>query len=197
MQQLAVNEDGDGGVNEGKLRLWLLVLMAWLCPGLALGAGPSPTHYATTPMLEADRCATAWVIRRYIEPEARFSFYERQEIPADAVLFDLPEAQLKRDARRATVEVLLESHPVQDPVAKRLAQLVHDIEITAWAREPMAESIDFERVLMDRIQAKQTAEKRLRVCFELLDAFEKARGEINVWVTNLEGSTSRPSDHLD
>src|SRR5262245_50988939 len=119
----------------------------------ATGAADAATRYATTPAVEPDRCATAWVIRRHVEPEATFEFYPEGELPEGVTPFDLPEAELRRDARRAALEVLIAREHLADPFVLYLGRMVHDVEIRAWARPSDAPSIAFERRLMEPMLA--------------------------------------------
>jgi len=109
------------------------------------GEPPTATCYVTTPFLEPDRCATSWVVHRFVDPDAVFEFHERGTTPQGCILYDLPEAEIKRDARRATVEVLIELNGVDDPLARRLGSLIHDIEINAWAHRRVPGSLAFQQ----------------------------------------------------
>jgi hypothetical protein len=138
---------------------------------LAVAASASGgSRYATTPAVEPDRCATAWVIRRYVDPQATFEFRPEGEMPEGAIPFDLPDAELRRDARRATLEVLIEREHLSDPFVLELGRLVHDVEIGAWARPADAPSIDFERRLMAAVLAAPDPASALAACFGVLDA---------------------------
>ncbi len=141
-----------------------------------------PTRYVTTPFLEPDRCATAWVIHRFVDPDAVFEFYDRERMPEGVVLYDLPEAVLKRDARRATVEVLIDEEHISDPFVARLGRLVHDIEVNAWASRREPGSLEFEESLRHAMQEAGSPEGGLRACFRLLDALRARRGDVGVWV---------------
>ncbi len=161
---------------------------------VSLNAGaqePAPPRYATTPMIEPDRCTTAWVIRRYLHPDAVFEFHEREDMPDGVILFDLPEAELKRDARRATVEVLLEKARLSDPFVERLVRLVHEIEINAWARRDDADSWLLQHVLMDEILNADTTDEALETCFSLLDLLRSAGGDVELWAERVKSLQGR------
>jgi hypothetical protein len=169
-------------------------LAVWLAAAtwtlLAPPAWAGPARYATTPMLEPDRCATAWVIRRYLDPEARIEFHPRDAMPEDVILFDLPEAELKRDARRATLEALIEQRGLTDPYVLTLARLIHDIEINAWARRDVPDSPLFERLLMDELRDTGDLLAALARCLTLLDRLRQHDGNIAAWASELVGAKS-------
>lgn len=161
-------------------------LLAWLCvlglphSACAQEAQIAP-HYATTRMLEPDRCATAWVITRYLHPNAVITFHDREDIPVDAILFDLPEADLKRDAMRATVEVLIEQSGLTDPFVLRLGCLVHDVEINYWATRREPGSRQFEAVIRSAIAETDSVETALATVFVLLDSLRAKGGDVERW----------------
>ncbi|RDE12700.1 MAG: hypothetical protein C4K49_09870, partial [Candidatus Thorarchaeota archaeon] len=84
-----------------------------------------------------DRCASAWLIKRFIDEGARFSFISRDDpIPKGSVAFTLPNAEIRPvEGARTTYDVLLERYEVADPVAIRIGMLVHDFEVDA-AEDP-------------------------------------------------------------
>ena len=135
-------------------------------------AAQAGTRYATTPAVEPDRCATAWVIQRYVEPAATFEFHPEGQLPDGVTPFDLPEAALRRDARRAAVEVLIERERLSQPFVLHVGRMVHDIEVRAWARPGDAPSIEFERLLMGAVLAAPDPPAALNACFQVLDELE-------------------------
>jgi hypothetical protein len=145
----------------------LLALVAAVWP-----AGAA-TRYATSPALEPDRCATAWVIRHFVEREATFEFHPEEAMPPGVTPFDLPDALLRRDARRAAVEVLIQREGLTDPFVLELGRQVHDIEIRAWARPADAPSVAFERTLMTPVLAAPDLSAALAACFAVLDEMKK------------------------
>ena len=78
-----------------------------------------------------DRIASAWLIRRFIDPEARFKFVPPQGYrPKPGELrFDMFEAEFTHEGNRCTFEVLLERFHLDDPALGVLAEIVHDIDL--------------------------------------------------------------------
>ncbi|OGW30116.1 MAG: hypothetical protein A2X56_00390 [Nitrospirae bacterium GWC2_57_13] len=79
-----------------------------------------------------DRMASAWLIRRFIDPGARFGFIDEQEAaqPRDrAVSFDIRGGEFTHQGDLCTCEVLLRSFSVRDSAAARIAEIVHDLDI--------------------------------------------------------------------
>jgi hypothetical protein len=148
----------------------------------------------TTPFLEPDRCATAWVLKRRLYADAEFRFHARGAFPDKVVLYDLPEAALRRDARRTTLEVLIEREQMDDPLVLRLARLVHDIEINAWATRREPGSLRFEAVLVEAFREAESPEEALEACFELLDGLAGAQGDVESWLGEVVQPSAEAAD---
>ena len=78
-----------------------------------------------------DRMASAWLVRRFIDPDARFKFVGGQSYrpERDEVRFDMFEAEFTHDGDRCTFEVLLDRADLDDPALRHIAEIVHDIDI--------------------------------------------------------------------
>lgn len=87
--------------------------------------------WATRAHLWVDRVASAWLIRRFIDPDARFIWLsEINACPKDALGFDFDGAEFTHVGERVTFEVLLESFGLlDDPALRRLAALVHFLDV--------------------------------------------------------------------
>jgi hypothetical protein len=78
-----------------------------------------------------DRIASAWLIRRFIDPEARFKFVPAKGYsPGPGELrFDMFEAEFTHQGDQCTFEVLLEQAGLDDPALRAIAEIVHDIDL--------------------------------------------------------------------
>lgn len=87
--------------------------------------------WATRAGVKVDRMASAWLIRRFIDPAATFVFVapEHTSIP-DALRFDMFEGEFTHDGNRCTFEVLLAvSGQGDDRGLAAIAELVHDLDL--------------------------------------------------------------------
>ena len=86
-----------------------------------------------------DRIASAWLIRRFIDREARFKFVgARNYTPRDGEMrFDMFEAEFTHQGDRCTFEVLLSLLEQNDKALAAIAEIVHDIDLkdTKFGRE--------------------------------------------------------------
>jgi hypothetical protein len=78
-----------------------------------------------------DRIASVWLIRRFIDPDARFKFVPAKGyMPAPGELrFDMFEAEFTHQGNRCTFEVLLEQAGLDDLALRAIAEIVHDIDL--------------------------------------------------------------------
>lgn len=119
--------------------------------------------WATRKRLWVDRVASAWLIRRFIDPQARFLWLDSPgDCPPDALGFDFDGATFTHIETPAgllvTFETLLASFALaQDSALQRLAQIVHCLDVGGL---PVPEAAGFERLLKG-IRARSTDDDAL------------------------------------
>jgi len=102
--------------------------------------------WATRRRLWVDRVASAWLIRRFIDRDARFLWLEEpKDCPTEALGFDFNGAAFTHIGERVTFEVLLASFGLDtNPGLVQLGGLVHHLDVGG---SPVAEAPGFEAVL--------------------------------------------------
>jgi hypothetical protein len=86
--------------------------------------------WATRSRPWVDRLACAWLIRRFIDPQAHLLWLaSANDCPADAIGFDFDGAAFSHVDGRVTFEVLLASFDLEKPALKRLGGLVHFLDV--------------------------------------------------------------------
>lgn len=102
--------------------------------------------WATRANLWVDRLASAWLIRRFVDSEARFVWLERvEDCPADAVGFDFNGAEFSHVGSFVTFETLAASFGLgADTGLARLGGLVHYLDVGG---APVAEAPGLEMIL--------------------------------------------------
>jgi hypothetical protein len=78
-----------------------------------------------------DRIASAWLIRRFIDPEARFKFVSGKGYrpKQDELRFDMFEAEFTHEGDKCTFEVLLDRRGLKDAALRAIAEIIHDIDL--------------------------------------------------------------------
>lgn len=94
-------------------------------------AALSGRTWVTRANIHVDRMASAWLIRRSIDPAARFKFVtDRNYRPAPGELrFDMYDAEYTHDATRCTFEVMLDLIEKPDAAMRRIADIIHDLDL--------------------------------------------------------------------
>jgi hypothetical protein len=87
--------------------------------------------WATRKSPGVDRLASAWLIKRFIDRDARFAWIERpSECPRSAVGFDFDGAEFTHAGKRVTFEVLLSSFGLEtDPALAAIGAAVHYLDV--------------------------------------------------------------------
>ena len=86
--------------------------------------------WATRRHVHIDRTACAWLVRRFLDPDARFVFVDDpDEVPAGATPFDMRGAELGHRDGRCSFESFLVRYGLDEPALQRIGQLVHEIDI--------------------------------------------------------------------
>jgi hypothetical protein len=86
--------------------------------------------WVTRAGVRVDRIASAWFIRRFVDPAARFFFVEQKKYvhsPGDT-RFDMFEGEFTHEGDRCTFEVLVARSEVKDAALHQIAEIVHDID---------------------------------------------------------------------
>ncbi len=121
-----------------------------------------------------DRMASAWLIRRFIDPNARFAFLRDEKKPPmpGSVLFDMSGGEFTHHGELCTFEVLLKAFCLKQRPLKKIAEIVHEIDIKD-GRYSVPEAPGVEELLIGiRKTAKNDAETLDRgiAIFEMLYA---------------------------
>ena len=86
--------------------------------------------WATRRHVHIDRTACAWLLRRFVDPDAEFVFVDDpDEVPAGATPFDMRGAELGHRDGRCSFESILVRYQIDDPALERIGQLVHEADI--------------------------------------------------------------------
>lgn len=81
-----------------------------------------------------DRIACPWLIRRFVDRDARFLYVERDEVlrtakAEDAIPYDVPDVELGHVDGRCSFESILVKYGLRDPALQLLGRIVHGADI--------------------------------------------------------------------
>jgi hypothetical protein len=102
-------------------------------------------RWVTWERVAVDRMACAWLIRRFIDREAEFSFVPvgHRPLPEGAEPFDIPGVRLSHHRGHSTFHTMLREYDLKDPVLHRIARIVDEADVVQEvALEPVAPGLD-------------------------------------------------------
>ncbi len=91
--------------------------------------------YVTWEGIEIDKCATAWLIKRFVDPKAEFVFVPKGEIVKTGVPLDIPQAEIRRRHNLSAYEFAMKKYGLKDPALKRIEKFIHSAEINYWQKQ--------------------------------------------------------------
>src|SRR5712691_7283917 len=88
-------------------------------------------HFVTREHINVDRIATAWAIRRFVDPSATFEFIARTRDVrrVEGIPFDIRRAELGHRDGRCTFESLLEKYELRDQALTRMARIIRGADL--------------------------------------------------------------------
>ena len=126
--------------------------------------------WVTRKGIHVDRMASAWLIQRFVDPDARFQFVAGKGYQplAGEVRFDMFEAEFTHEGDRCTFEVLLGRFSVADPGLREIAEIVHDVDLKdgKFGRQ---DALGFERLVAGIALAHREDKVRLERAGAVLD----------------------------
>jgi rhodanese-related sulfurtransferase len=115
---------------EGGLEAWRASGAPTVAPGAALALAPDrPSTWVTRERPKIDRIACPWLIRRFIDPRARFLYVPAPEVlevarERGAIAFDIPGAPVEHDGELCSFDTLLRAVRLREPALEQLAVIV-------------------------------------------------------------------------
>jgi len=86
--------------------------------------------WVTRPRPGVDRCASAWLIRRFIDSKARFAFAPEDQVPRKSVPFDMfHENGFGHRGDDCTFETLQKEFRIRDRRVQVIAEIIHDADL--------------------------------------------------------------------
>lgn len=125
--------------------------------------------YSTWDTLETDKLASIWLIKRFIDKDAEFRFYPKDEFITEGIPFDIPQAELRVYHNLSCFESIVNKFKIDDPVVKEIAQIIHDIEINFWGKKQREESEDIDRAIQEIISSSKNKQRLLERSFAVFD----------------------------
>jgi hypothetical protein len=146
--------------------------------------------WITRPRPGVDRMSSAWLIRRFIDPNARFLFGEPRTTPA-AVPFDTFDAEFGHQGANCTFETLCEQFVITDPGVRHIGRIVHDIDLKETKYQE-TETTTIHRIVEGLRRAHSDDEALLRSGMDVFEALYRSLAEVRQTPAKTAGSPRRP-----
>jgi hypothetical protein len=85
--------------------------------------------WLTRPRPGVDRMSSAWLIRRFIDPKARFAFGEKPRGGGKSIPFDMYGIEFGHRGDACTFETLVSRFGIKDRAVQNIARIVHDLDL--------------------------------------------------------------------
>jgi len=133
--------------------------------------------WVTRPGVKVDRMASAWFIRRFVDPKARFRFADEKAAAREGELrFDMVGGDFTHEDDRCTFETLVRRVGLPDKGVRAIAEIVHDLDLKD-AKFGRAEAAGV-RVMLDGLMARtENDEERIDRALPIFDDLHEALGK--------------------
>jgi len=90
---------------------------------------PAGSTWVTRPRPHIDRIASAWLIKRFCDPTARFAFADAADAGRKGIPFDILGAEFGHQGTDCTFETLVKRFGIKDRRVKLIAEIVHEADL--------------------------------------------------------------------
>lgn len=122
-------------------------IFVFLCMIIAYGMSPAALAgekgliFSTWEGFEVDKCASIWLIKRFVDKNAQIRFFPKGDIIKEGIPFDTPDAAFRRYHNMSTFECLLKHYRLRDPKLIHIGKIIHDIEVNLWEKKALEETL--------------------------------------------------------
>lgn len=132
--------------------------------------------WATRESIHIDRLCSAWLIRRFIDPAARFVFAPETSLPKKAIHFDVFGAVFGHHGEDCTFEVLIKAFEIRDSALQQIAEIIHDIDLKDH-KFGRTEASGLDIVMRSLAQSTDNDHQLLKLGSVILDALYRSFSE--------------------
>jgi hypothetical protein len=124
--------------------------------------------WLTRPRPEIDRVGSAWLIRNFIDPKAKFVYASAASAKPGAVSFDMLDAEFSHHGDDCTFESLTKRFDIRDKTVRKMGEMVHDADLDD-AKFQRNECVGIDRVLKGWAKQGMSDEEILTRGFQCFD----------------------------
>jgi hypothetical protein len=125
--------------------------------------------FSTWEGFEADKCASIWLIRRFIDKNAVIKFFLKGEIIKEGIPFDTPDAKFRRYHNMSAFGSLLRHYNLKDPKLIYIGKIIHDIEVNTWEKKVMPETVKVQEEISNIIRNSKSNDEVIEKSCQYFD----------------------------
>jgi hypothetical protein len=129
--------------------------------------------WVTRPRPGVDRMSSAWLIKKFIDTEAKFAFAEKPDGAPGAVPFDMFGVKFSHEGNSCTFETLVRRFGIRSSAVERIGQIVHDLDLKE-ERYDLPETIAVGRLIEGLRLLHQDDQELLNKGMELFEALYRS-----------------------
>jgi hypothetical protein len=133
--------------------------------------------WQTRPRPQIDRVGSAWLVRKFVDPQATFVFAAKPPKHGDIIPFDMLDVEFSHEGDRCTFETFVRRFAIEDKAVRKIAEMIHDADLDD-AKFQRFECIGIDRVLKGWGKTAMSDDEILArgfVCFDGLYEFLQKR----------------------
>ena len=172
-------ERANAALHEAEAAVRKLMFPAQAAAGMAANEPMLGRNWATRHPLWADRLACAWLIRRFVDPEARLVWLDKgQDCPPGALSFGFEGAHFGNTGSRVTYEEMLARLSLEkNPALSKIGGIVHFLEVRGT---PVPEAAGVQTLLQGSVARCTSDDELLRETEKTFDLLYEAYEETAV-----------------
>ncbi len=102
-------------------------------------------RWLTRPRPEIDRVGSAWLIRNFVDPKAKFIFASKPAANSKCIPYDMVNAEFSHEGDDCTFETLTKRFDLRDKSVRKIGEMIHDADLDD-AKFSRMEAIGLDRV---------------------------------------------------
>ncbi len=134
--------------------------------------------FSTWEDFEADKCASIWLIKRFIDENATIKIFPKGELIKEGIPFDTPDAQLRRYHNMSTFESLLKHYGLKDPRLIYIGKIIYDIEVNTWEKKVFRETLEVQDAVSQIISNSRDSNEIIEASCKFFDLLYKEQAAI-------------------
>ena len=132
-----------------------------------------PLVFSTWEGFEVDKCASIWLIKRFIDRDAIINILTKGEVVKEGIPFDTPDAKLRRYYNMSTFETILKSYKLEDPKLVHIGKIIHDIEVNTWEKKVFDETLKVQDTINNIMWHSKSSKEVIKKTLEYFDSIYK------------------------